>query len=570
MRSWLYLLGLVIVSALETPIQGVSKQEWDALNATVGGRLHVAAPFSRSCFAQASAGVSGSYDEEECTQIQESYLDAVTRSNVFGAYMNTQWETCQATSEQCLLNFLNASDPSAFNPPRACAQGSVPPYYIDVRALEDVLAAFNFSSTTGVPLAIKNTGHDYSGRSSAPGSLGLWTHNLQEVSYDQAFVPAGCPSESSSPGVTFGAGVTQGTLYEFAEAHNLTLPGGPSLTVGAAGGYIQGGGHSIFSNAFGLAVDRALEFKVVTPLGTNLTANACQNSDMYFALRGGGGGTFGVVLEVTMRALPQVAFPVVAVSLGEVNATQSVKWLTFLVSNAIPYAETGWGGYIGYTSGAIFANPLISMAQAESEMASLANFVATFPNATFSISEQPSFLTFFNTFKPILDTTPVGLPLATSSRLIPVDNFQTPEKQAELVATLSTTLQSSASALIFAVAPYFFKDDGATSVTPAWRDSIWHVPLSAAWNYDTTKEEKQAILAGLSAAVDPLRAITPGSGAYQNEADVHEPNHAESFWGANYNQLVEIKQKYDPDHLLDCWNCVDSQGSASERFACYI
>ncbi|KAI0683912.1 FAD-binding domain-containing protein [Cerioporus squamosus] len=569
MRSWLHLFGL-IVSALGTPIQGVPKQELDALNATVGGRLHVAAPFSRPCFPEASVGVSGNFDEVQCTQVQENYVDAVTRSNVFGAYMNTQWETCQATSEQCLLNFLNASDPSAFSPPRECAQGSVPPYYIDVQAPEDVVAAFNFSSITGVPLAIKNTGHDYSGRSSTPGSLGLWTHNLQQVSYNPAFVPTGCPSNSSSPAVTFGAGVTQGTLYEFADAHNLTLPGGASPTVGAAGGYLQGGGHGIFSNAFGLAVDRALEFKVVTPLGTYLTANACQNSDLYFALRGGGGGTFGVVLEATMRALPQIAFPVVAVSLGEVNATQLLQWLEFLVANALPYAETGWGGYIGYTTGAIFANPLINITQAKTEMASLANFVSTLPNATFSISEQPSYLSFFNTFEPILDTTPVGLPFAVASRLIPADNFRTPEKQTELVTTLSTTLQESASAFIFAVAPFLYKDDGMTSVTPAWRDSIWHVPLSAAWNFDTATEEKQGILAGLSAAVDPLRAITPGSGAYQNEADVHEPDHTDSFWGANYDQLVAIKRKYDPGHLLDCWNCVDSQGPTSERFACYI
>ena len=53
-----------------------------------------------------------------------------------------------------------------------------------------------------------------------------------------------------------------------------------------------------------------LEFKVVIPSGAYLTANACQNSDLFFALRGGGGGTFGVVMEVTMRALPQLSFPV--------------------------------------------------------------------------------------------------------------------------------------------------------------------------------------------------------------------------------------------------------------------
>ena len=82
------------------------------------------------------------------------------------------------------------------------------------------------------------------------------------------------------------------------------------------------------SNAFGLAVDRLvgikvtyyahsiidtawtqLQVKVVTPRGDYLTANACQNEDLFFAVRGGGGGTFGVLMEATVRALPQISFP---------------------------------------------------------------------------------------------------------------------------------------------------------------------------------------------------------------------------------------------------------------------
>lgn len=56
----------------------------------------------------------------------------------------------------------------------------------------------------------------------------------------------------------------------------------------------------------GLAVDRVLEFKIVTPDGVLRTVNQCQNQDLFFALRGGGGGTFGVVLESTFIASPRV------------------------------------------------------------------------------------------------------------------------------------------------------------------------------------------------------------------------------------------------------------------------
>jgi len=117
-------------------------------------------------------------------------------------------------------------------------------------------------------------------------------------------------------------------LYDFAEANGITIVGGTDRTVGAAGGWVQvrallspygvpeltekscsrivqGGGHSLLSNTLGLGADRALQFKVVTPDGQYLTANACQNQDLFFALRGGGGGTFGVVMEMTTRVEPK-------------------------------------------------------------------------------------------------------------------------------------------------------------------------------------------------------------------------------------------------------------------------
>lgn len=61
----------------------------------------------------------------------------------------------------------------------------------------------------------------------------------------------------------------------------------------------------MLSNNFGLGADRVLQYRVVTPQGKYLTANACQNTDLFYALRGGGGGTFGVVMESTFLAEPR-------------------------------------------------------------------------------------------------------------------------------------------------------------------------------------------------------------------------------------------------------------------------
>ena len=59
-----------------------------------------------------------------------------------------------------------------------------------------------------------------------------------------------------------------------------------------------------------------------------------------------------------------------------------------------------------------------------------------------------------------------------------------------------------------------------------------------------------------SAVIQPLRDITPNSGAYWNEADINEPNWEHTFWGGNYAALKEIKAKYDPHRMFRVWNGV--------------
>lgn len=83
--------------------------------------------------------------------------------------------------------------------------------------------------------------------------------------------------------------------------------------MGCIGGYTQGGGHSPASHDYGLAADQVLEAQVVLANGSVVTASPCQNPDLYFAIRGGGGGSYGVVTSMTVKAYPSK--PVVAQSL---------------------------------------------------------------------------------------------------------------------------------------------------------------------------------------------------------------------------------------------------------------
>jgi FAD/FMN-containing dehydrogenase len=105
--------------------------------------------------------------------------------------------------------------------------------------------------------------------------------------------------------MTVGAGVGWQEVYEWAETLGITAIGGYHQTVGASGGWLTGGGHSILSPVYGLGVDRVVQIKVVTPDGVHRVANECQNSNLFWALRGGGGSAFGVVMESSSVVEPK-------------------------------------------------------------------------------------------------------------------------------------------------------------------------------------------------------------------------------------------------------------------------
>lgn len=198
----------------------------------------------------------------------------------------------------------------------------------------------------------------------------VWTHNLKNISVQPSFRPAGAPSEktyeygtefsllsscrteSACPhtAITLGSGVQWHEAYAAASAANRTLVGGVSLggSVGAAGGWLLGGGHSALSPSYGLGVDNVLEFTLVTSSGAHLTANAFRHSDLFWALRGGGGGTFGVVTSVTYQTRPLT--PVIAFFLtATANSTRPNAALSSAFTEFVritPALETaGWGGY---------------------------------------------------------------------------------------------------------------------------------------------------------------------------------------------------------------------------------
>ena len=178
---------------------------------------------------------------------------------------------------------------------------------VAARNTADVAAAVDFARMHRLRLVVKGGGHSYQGSSNAPDSLLVWTRRLDSVAVHEAFVPLGCGDTAPVRAVTVGAGAIWSKVYDVVTTRGGGyLQGGGCMTVGVAG-LVQSGGFGSFSKAYGLAAGSLLEAEVVTADGQVRTANACANPDLFWALKGGGGGSFGIVTRVTLRvhALPE-------------------------------------------------------------------------------------------------------------------------------------------------------------------------------------------------------------------------------------------------------------------------
>ncbi|KAK7056430.1 hypothetical protein VNI00_002985 [Paramarasmius palmivorus] len=243
-----------------------------------------------------------------------------------------------------------------------------------------------------------------------------------------------------------------------------------------------------------------------------------------------------------------------------------------MAANGLRWGGEGWGG-IATSQIAIYINPKLNKEEATKSMTPLIEFGKRIKKehgekaAIVSITEYPSWAAYFEWFANA-NVAAAGLSLALGSRLINKENFETPAKQEALVSALLDASKLTPRLIIHSSTPFSYTPVEETSVTEAWRSSLYHITLISSWNWNATVEEKRKSYADVTKSVSYLKAVTPNA-AYLNEADVYESNHEVTFWGSNYQKLLQIKEKYDPDHLLDCWQCVGWKPSSS-MFSCYL
>lgn len=433
-----------------------------------------------------------------------------------------------------------------------CAQGNLAQYAINVSSAEDVIAGIRFAQEKNVRLIIKNTGHDFLGRSAGKGSLALWMHNLKQtqfLNYNSRFY--------TGPAVRLGAGVEYGDAYPEASARRRRIVGGACPTVSVAGGFSQGAGHGPLGTAYGLGADQVLEWEVVTATGHVLTASPVENEELYWALTGGGPGNYAVVLSATIRTHPDGPLSGAGFSFTNVGDKAAywaaiTTWLEhMLLLDTIPGLSTVFS-LTAKSFSLVFAtlpdakSTRVIDAALKPFLDKLVGFNVSLGNS-YESRVDANFAAFYDYWSPRM-TYDSNITLGSS--LIPRATVRDSDHGLPAVVAAFREI-TAGGALILSVGVNVRNSSRAqNAVLPAWRDALFTTTFARSLPVDAGWEAIRDNQVQLNAWQDKMRAATSGGGAYMNEATWDNINWKEDYFGPNYDALLGVKAKYDSQHVF--------------------
>jgi len=479
-------------------------------------------------------------------------------------------------------------------------------YAVTAMSAQDIAAAVNFARAHDLRLVIKGRGHSYLGASNAPDSLLVWTRHMDDVTVHDAFTPAGSPA-APVPAVSCGAGAMWLHAYQAVTGGaGRYVQGGGCTTVGVAG-LVQGGGFGSFSKRFGTAGASLLEAEIVTADGQVRVVNHAREPELFWALKGGGGGTFGVVTRLTLATheLPQ-NFGVVRLALHAKSDEAYRRLLArFVEFYGTSLCNPHWGEQVrtGPDNRLQVSMVFQGLTQAEALAAwqPLAAFADAHPDdyegqnslAAFAIPAR----LFWNA--GVLNSVPGTIDLDTRPGAPPTDFWW-----AQNTGECGVFWHAYTSAWLPAD---LLKPAGRARLVDAWFAASRHWEIEFHFNKGLAGAPAEAIGAARDTPMNPgaseafalaiiadagpslfrgaapspdarpradrvhaamaaLRRAAPGAGAYVNECDYFQSDWQRAFWGSNYPRLLRVKRRYDPAGLFTVHHGVGSEAWSADGF----
>ncbi|KAJ5693172.1 hypothetical protein N7462_002595 [Penicillium macrosclerotiorum] len=560
-----------------------SVEEWNALNKTIEETLLRTSPAASSCYPGNPFSSSHACSSVKSHWSYAAYHAAWPESNDYSVYNNNsclpqEWTDIlrerDAVSADC-RNTLLMRRPT-----------------IKLQRLWHGLLRKEFALSSSPRDMISAGGMSLDDLASTGAySLSIWTHNFSRIQHQPAWRIPG--SNESADVLICGGGNNWGTVYNYAHKIKRTVVGGEDATVGL-GGLIQNGGHGLLSSTHGLASDQVYQVTVVTPDGQQLVANDHQNKDLFWAVRGTGGGQFGVVTEFVLKTHP---VPVNVVTGGltfyprdKSNASESASWaalaeIASLIPDLMDYGITGTimsmtgeeaVSLVGLSESLPGASVIISFISYNSTVIHMNQTIQALVAKLHNVGQDhinhtvttPSAESYWSYTKPnFLFSQSAGACSLFTSRLLGRSELSDLPKSKLIwyLKQISVAEDSKKGGLLLfglqgGRGPASIPDERRGSVLPAWRKAYAHVMAYGASSKATDPSSSLKESARWYETVkEPVwREWAPNTGSYMNEGNAFSSTWKHDFYGANYDRLLGIKQEYDPYESLFVYSGIGS------------
>ncbi|MEY2449639.1 MAG: hypothetical protein QOH79_3115 [Acidimicrobiaceae bacterium] len=394
------------------------------------------------------------------------------------------------------------------------------------RTSSDVAAAITQSRREGLEVAVRGGGHNVAGKAVTEGGLMIDLSPMKEIEVDSSACTA-----RAQPGLTWDE-------FNIATApHGLATTGGVVSTTGIAG-LTLGGGFGWLQGKYGLAVDNLVGAEVVTADGDVLKASEAENADLFWALRGGG-GNFGVVTSFTFQLHPvsTVLGGVAAFPLAAADAVIDV------FRRVAKEAPDELGVQCGFVTGPDAATKLVALPlchcgeldQAEADIRPVREIGTPLLDAI----EPKSYI---EQNRQVDASFPAGAlnywksafftDLSDAAARVLIESFE--QCPSPMTACVIESIGGAASRVASTAMAYAHREPGFNLLLL----SQWAEPADTEPNIAWTRETFEAL--------QPHMADR----RYVNYLAADDGGHTRDAYGANYERLVELKQRYDPDNVF--------------------
>ena len=421
-----------------------------------------------------------------------------------------------------------------------------PAAVVKVRDAADVQAVMRWANSFDVDVRARSGGHSYAGYSTTDSGVVVDLSRFREVK----------PAHGNRT-ASVGAGVGLIRMYSKLAKKGLTVPGGSCPTVGISG-LALGGGMGFASRKHGLTCDNITEVSIVTPDGKLRNIDENNNPGLLWACRGGGGGNFGIVTGFTFRTYRVRRASYYFASWPWSQADQVLEAWQHLTANASPDLCPFFSLLTGSTSpkvhseGQFFGSerdlraalkPLtdvdgVQLTVGSKDYGDLMKHWAGCDDESLKSCEKPNRTAFY---------------AASDYVHKPLDSHG---RNAMLKAIEDRQSQGASGAILCDGYGGAINDVHPTSTAFVHRDQLFCIQYYA---QPATKAERKGASNWIKTARQEMSDHVSGQ-AYQNYIDPNLKSWKRAYYGKNYDRLVDVKTKYDPDNRLRFRQGIRPQG----------